>query len=161
MEHSDDESGRSSPGAGSRGLDPASGGAAESPEHVTQAMATRRHRAHRQRRVGGEEGPSGRHRHRRSKPPACALVGPEEMCRGPSFHEGLPSVTHRHVAEADRIPQPIYLGEGDCCLRAGGGIGWEAATFVFFNNLFRLCRSLITRRHRGGGAGDAAGKRGG
>lgn len=101
-----------SPGAGrTEGIDPAT--AAESPERVAEAMDRRRLRAHRQRRHedGGEgRGGIGRWTHRRSNPPACALVGPEEMCRSPSLHEGLPSSTHRHVAEADRIPQPIYLG---------------------------------------------------
>lgn len=96
----DDERGRDCPGGGApKCINPST--AAESPERVAEAMNHCRLRAHRQRR--------GRHRHR-SIPQACALVGPQEMCRGPSLHDGLPSTTHRHVAEADRIPQPIYLG---------------------------------------------------
>lgn len=106
----DDNHGRDSPGAGpTEGIDPAT--AAESPQRVAEAMDRRRLRAHRQRRRengGGRCG--GRRRHRQGHPLACALVGPQEMCRGPSLHDGLPSSTHRHVAEPDRIPQPIYLG---------------------------------------------------
>lgn len=91
-----------------KGIDPAV--AAKSPECVTEAMINRRQRAHRQHRHAGGDG-SGRRSHgRRSLPPLCSLVGPQELCRGPSNHDGLPSSTHRHVAEKDRIPQPIYLG---------------------------------------------------
>ena len=99
--------GRESPGPGPEGINPAT--AAQAPERVAQSMAARRHHAHQQRRRGGKEGAGGgRRRHRHSNPPAC--VGPEEMCHPAPIHDGLPSATYRHVAEADRIPQPIYLG---------------------------------------------------